>query len=366
MDKFTPKHIVFLILATTVVSLKTYPVIFIGNAGRDSWVALIISSILITVYFLFAAKTMCLVENTTIVDVYQKAVGKVLGNILIFLFIATLFMTLVESACIESNSMHQNILVETPEWYYMLFFIVPAIYVIRKNMTAIMIISIIGIIFIMIAGIHLGLLTTQQKKFSQLFPVFENGITPDFFLSIIKSLGLYGFISIVLPYFSRVDTKRVSLTKYMIIGLVILIQMQIVSITGIFMTFSVEDASSYYYPKLIQTHLVSYFEILEFGELYVMLQILGGWLLKYLLSFQAIILILNCYNLKEKQAHVLTYVISAFVYILAYIITYTSMQLFSLLQFVPWIILINFIIIPTAVFIIYRIKLKGIAKQSEE
>ncbi|WRS27804.1 endospore germination permease [Oscillospiraceae bacterium MB08-C2-2] len=359
MDRFTPKHFIFLMMATGIVSLKTYPIVFIGGAGRDSWVAVIISSILIFLYFLFAAKTMNLVPENNFLDVYQKAVGKKAAVFLLAIFFLTVLMTLVESAAIEADSMHQSILLETPEWYFILFFAIPAIYVVCKDLVAIMIITIIGISFIMVAGIHLGMLTTQQKTFQDLFPVFYDGLTVDFILSIFKSLGLYGFLTITLPYMQYISTKRISLTKYVIIGLIFIIQMQIVSITGIFMTFSPETASSYYYPKLIQTHLVSYFEILEFGELYVMLQILCGWFLKYLISYNCILILIKFFNIKKKMLHILTYAISIVVLVLSYFVTKNSIRLFNLLEYVPWISLVNFIVIPTIVFTLYRIRLKN-------
>ena len=361
MDKFSPKHYVFLLLATGIVSMKTYPIVFIQPAGRDSWVAVIGASILIFLAFLFMIKTLKSRPNTTLLNVYQTAVGKTFGTILIGIFMLVMLLTMVESACIEADSMHQNMMVETPSWYFLLFFTIPALYVIRKDTVAVIIITIIGIVLIMIAGIHLGILTTQQKNIMFLFPVFEKGLTGGFFTSMFKALGAYGFIGITLPYLSSVTEKRESLSKYTIIGLLIIIQMQIVSITGIFMTFSPADAESYYYPKLLQTHLVSYFEMLEFGELYVMLQILGGWLLKYVVTFHALIEILKSFDVKKHIIYILTFIITGVVTILSFLATYTSIRLFNLLYYFPWISLANFVVIPLIIFSIYRIKIKSAA-----
>lgn len=365
MDQFSPKHFVFLMLATGIVSLKTYPVIFIEGCGRDSWVAVIVASAVIAVYFLFAVHIMKLSGNAALLQVYHEAFGKILGSVLIAFFAVTVFLTMVESACIEADSMHQNMLVETPNWYFLLFFVLPALYVVRKDLVAVMIVTIIGICLIMAAGIHLGILTTQQKNIKALFPVFENGITVGFWVSVLKCIGLYGFLSITLPYLPRVCYKRESMIKYTVIGLIIIIQMQIVSITGIFMTFSPELAESYYYPKLIQTHLVSYFAMLEFGELYVMLQILGGWLLKYLIAFHALIQIMQSFRLKARTIYISSFVITALVLGAAYYLTDTSLRLFSALEYLPWISLLNFILIPTVAFVIYWVKRKKLSKQPE-
>lgn len=358
MDQFSPKHYVFLMMAVGIVSMKTYPIVFIRESGRDSWIAVILSSVLAVFYFLFAIKTMMRSKDETLRKIYETAFGKPAGICLLILFAGNVFLTMVESASIEADSMHQNMLVETPNWYFLLFFVLPALYVVRRDLVAVVIVAIIGISLILIAGIHLGILTVQQKHITYLFPVFENGVTGGFWISVAKSLGMYGFLSISFAYLPRIQYKRDTLKKYAAIGLAIIVQMQIVSVTGIFMTFSVPVAESYYYPKLIQTHLVSYFRMLEFGELYVMLQTLGGFLMKYLVSFHALIQIMQSFQIKGSMIRVSTYLFTALVMAAAYFATYTSVRLFALLEFLPWICLFNFILVPTAAFAIYRVKRK--------
>lgn len=53
MDKLNSKHFVFFILATTIVSLKTYPGIFMKDGGRESWIAISISSALIYAFYIY-------------------------------------------------------------------------------------------------------------------------------------------------------------------------------------------------------------------------------------------------------------------------------------------------------------------------
>ncbi len=358
MDKYSPRHFAFLVLATGIVSLKTYPLVFIQDAGKDSWVAVIISSILITMYFTFSISTMKLVRKNDFLTIYRIALGKCLGTIMALLFAFTTVLTLVESAVIEADGMHQNMMVETPNWYFIIFFVFVSLYVIRKDLVAVFVMTIIGISTIMFAGIHLGIMTLQQKDFWMLFPVMQDGITGGFLLAVLKSLGMYGFITITLPYLDAIDDSTISLQKYSLIALAVVIQMQIVSITGIFATFNTEQAKTYYYPKLIQTHLVTYLQILEFGELYVMLQMLAGWMLKYLVAFHSIILILKFLKVKSSAILKLTYVISGIVLIASVIISSNSIRLFNLLQYFPWIALVNFVLIPFLVFVIYRIKIK--------
>ncbi len=333
MDKFNPRHFVFLVLATGIVALKTYPLVFISDIGKDSWVAVVISSVIIALYFMFSIQTLKLVKGHDFVTIYRIALGKPLGTIMIIFFVFTILLTLVECTTIQADGMHQNMMIETPNWYFIIFFTLTALYIIRKDLVAIILVIIICISLIMLAGIHLGIMTMKQKEFLMLLPVMQDGITKDFVIAVLKSLGMYGFITITLPYLETIDDSKISLKKYGLIALAILIQMQIVSITGIFSTFSVKQAEAYYYPKLIQTHLVSYMQIMEFGELYVMLQMLVGWMLKYLVAFYSLILIFKFFKFKNKNIVIITYIISGAVLIASVLITSTSIRLFNIINY---------------------------------
>ena len=132
--------------------------------------------------------------------------------------------------------------------------------------------------------------------------------------------------------------------------------MEIVSTAGILMTFTPERAISMNYPKLLQTQMVSYFQFLDFGELYVMLQIVGGWLLKYILTFYAIIIILRDYNIEEKKEKIVIYSLSIAAYIASYYASRNSFVMFELLNIFQYVSLFNFVIIPFIVFSVLGIK----------
>lgn len=365
MDKFSSRHFLFLILGTGIVSLKTYPATFIKDGGRDSWIAVTISSAIIFIFFLFLLNIWKKSGEHGIVEIFQKGLGKVLGNIALALFIATLFITLVECSSIETDSMHENMLVETPKWYFLIFFIVPSIYTVSRDLVAVVTVTIIGIILIILAGINLAILTAPYKHYSSLMPIFGNGITGGFFICILKTLGLYGCISITLPYLKKIKDGKKKLIKNSIIGLIILIQMEIVASTGIIMTFEPEIITTMNYPKLIQTQLVSYLQFLEFGELYVMLQILGGWLLKYLLTFFALLIILRELNIKRKHITYLTYIISALTYAASYFAVKDLFIFFKLLNYYEYICLVNYVILPLLAYTMFYLKRKRKASSNQ-
>lgn len=359
MDKFNSRHFGFLFLATAIVPLKTYPKVFTNNGGRDSWISVIISSIIILMY-LVAIIQICKKKNSyDFVRIYRAAVGERLGNLLLWLFCLTLFLTLVESAAIEASSMHTNMLQETPIWFFLLLFVFPAAYTVGRDLVAILTVTLIGITLIIFAGINLAILTVEYKETRLLFPIFENGITNGFILSILQTLGLYGSITIILPYLSLIKNKA-KLLRDSVIGLLFVIQMQIVAITGVLMSFDLERVNSMPYPKLLQTQLVSHFRFMEAGEIYVMLQIVGGWYIRYVVAFYALIKVLSALNLRHKY-HIL--IITSLVGISAYFAGTNLFRLFMLLDIYTYICFINFFVIPAIVFIVYSMKSQGVKSE---
>lgn len=352
MDKFNSKHIIFLILGTGIVSLKTYPRVFMIPGGRDSWITIIITSILIAAYFIYII-SVCKKTNTySFYKVFCGAFGKILGTGLLLVYLSMLIITMVESSSAEASSMHTNMLLNTPEWFLLIFFIFPALYTIKKGKVAVVSVTCVGIVLIIIAGINLAMLTAKYKNFHYLFPIFKDGITTGFLISIVKSLGLYSSVAIVFPYLSEIqETKK--LTRNSIFGLIFLIQMQIVSVTGIIATFGINRGNLISYPKLIQTQRVSLFDFLDAGELFVMLQIVGGWFIKYVVTFFAAAKLLKDMNFNNKYLH---YIISFLVYIASFYISQNLFRLYKFYDFYSYISILGFIIVPLAAFVTFHMK----------
>src|SRR5659263_294993 len=67
-----------------------------------------------------------------------------------------------------------------------------------------------------------------------------------------------------------------------VIILIIVIQMVIIDVSGLIMTFTPERLVNLIYSKILQTQLVSYARFIEYGELYTLFQVIGGWMMKYI------------------------------------------------------------------------------------
>jgi len=351
MDKLNTKHLIFIIWGTSIVAMKTYPNVFIVNGGRDSWISVIVASIILLFYFVYLL-FVCKKNNCYDMDkIYHKALGKTLGDIFLILFIITLILTLIESSSVEANALHLNMLSDTPPWFFLLFILIPAVYITKKGTRAIIIVTIIGICFIMFAGINLAILTAKYKKYKNLLPIMADGVTLSFILSIIKALGCYGSIAICIPFLSRVYNKS-KITKHCIIAILIVIQMEIFANIGVLTTFGVERVLNLNYPKLTQTQLVSYFGFIEGGEFYVMLQMVGGWFIKYVLTLNATLILLKNLSLYNKYT---IYIITLFVFIISYFLSAKVLVLYKFLNIYVYLSVVGFILIPTIIFSVFYI-----------
>ncbi|SCY06611.1 endospore germination permease [Alkaliphilus peptidifermentans] len=349
MDQINSKHVPFFILATIIVSAKTYPTIYTKNGGRESWIAMIIASIIMTLFLVYVIKASLKHNCFNLYDIYTSALGKPMGNIFIGFLLLTLFLTLVESAAVYSNALHNHLLMDTPVWFFLLLFLTSTLYTVKKDLVAIIIVTLIGIVLVTISGINLAILTVKYKEVAYLLPVFERGVTIGFIKSIGQILGLFAGVIVIFPLLKRLgDTKNLLL--YVVIGLLFALQIHIVSLTGLFMTFDVHFINYMTYPNLFQTQLVSHFRFLEMGELFVMLQIVGGWYLKYVITFYGLLSILR--EMKQKSKY-WVYGISIVVAICAYFAGDNLFLLFKLLNYYTYIVLVNFFVIPLFVFGIF-------------
>lgn len=353
MQKINSKQFIFLILGTSIVSQKTYPNILIAYGKRDSWIAVTIASVIAILYYMYIIKVSLKAESYNLYDIYTTALGKSFGDIFYLLFIATMFLTMVESASITANSMHQSMILETPTWFILLFFVATSAYSVKKGLRALIITVIISITLIMIAGTNLGILSMPYRDNKYLYPILQYGFNKDMFITILLALGLYGGLAVTLPYINNVSDKR-RLFKCSLIALLIVTQMEIYSIIGVVTTFGYKRALNIYYPKLLQTQLVTLFDFLEGESLLVILQILGGWYLKYITVFYGLLKLLEIFNKKPKKYAI--WVITILVFILSYFVSKDSFLLKELLYYYTYIALINFIIIPFIVFGVFSMK----------
>ena len=61
----------------------------------------------------------------------------------------------VESVSVEASSIHTNFFLSTPNWYCLLFLIIPAAYILTKQMNTILILVIITVTLTLVGDVAL-------------------------------------------------------------------------------------------------------------------------------------------------------------------------------------------------------------------
>ncbi|BCG61095.1 GerAB/ArcD/ProY family transporter [Paenibacillus sp. URB8-2] len=352
MGSLNSKHLFFIITSLAVVTLKTFPTAFIKLGGRDTWIAMILASLIILLYVWLILMIHKKTGHYNLLDIYSKALGKWVGAFFACLFLLTILLTIFESAGAEAIVIHTGFQLLTPAWVYVAVTALSGVYIVKKGIASVTITTIIVIFFISISGIILGFLTHKYKETKHIFPILEHGMTAGFFLSTIKILGALSCVIIFIPYLDSVRDKT-KLIKHSTIALLFIIQMLIFSMLGVIMTFGPERAEDLLFPKLTQTQIVSAFGFLEAGELFVMLQVVAGWFIRYVVCFFAImeLIRLSGVTIKFKE-----YYICSLTVVFSYFFSKNLFSMFKMLDYLLYIQLINFFVIPLLVYVLYYIR----------
>lgn len=355
MKSLNKNYLIPIIIAVPMLSMKTYPTIMTALGGRDTWIAVIVATMLLLLFCLLVIKAFkCNNHDDDLKTIYCTSLGKPLGVLFLTLFAICLILTLIECSSVEANLLHVNILFETPQWYFVIFFILPTLYTVYKGEGAILSVTLIGIPLIMLSGINLSSLLIKYRHARYLFPILKNGFDKNLLMCSLKGFAMYSGFGIIFPIINKIKTKN-KLAKPILIGLTILAEIQIFTSIGLLMTFSEKRLTNMYYPRLIQTQLINYFDFIESGEFYVLFQVVGGWFIKYILTFYSLLILLKGTKLDGKYT---VYIISAIVFVFSCILSQNTVTLFKILNYYTYISFANFILLPAIVFIIYISKSK--------
>lgn len=360
MDELYSKYIFFLLLGVSVVSIKTYPHIFMKDGRSESWIGIIAASLIIFIYAIFLTKLVLKKDTFSFDQFCQDTFGKILGIIIKIIFSIVLFLTIVESCSVPSSLFHTNFFIESPIWYILLFFTLPGAYILKNGDKSVIALCIMGIIGSIFNGINLYMLTYRYKIYRRLFPIFLKGFTFGFILSFIKILGLYSFFIIPLILIGKIENKS-KLKGYIIIGVLFTCQMLIISTIGTLSTFNIERSINISYPKMIQSQLISStkFELLASGEFYVIFQVVTGWTLKYIVTFTALLKLLSSFSILDRiSRNIQIYIITFLAYICALPSANNILTLFNLLDVFAYICFFTYFILPIIMMLVYTIKNK--------
>lgn len=349
MNKLSSKHFMFFIITTSTIALISYSSIFISYGGRDTWLISLFASLIIFFYFMFFLYICRKTSTYNLNEVFLKILPKKINDILIFIFSLGLFLSALESSCVNANSIHTNYFLHTPTWYCLLFIILPAAYVLLRKFNSILVLVIIIGSLTLIGNVLLMALLFKSLDIHYLLPIMKDGITSDKWLCLLFITGSLSSIAITLPYLRFLDRKE-SLLKYSSIGIIICCILIALSFVSAITFFSPDRAGKIFYPEYIESQMAQIAGFLEFGELFYIFRSVSLWFIKYILSSYGILLLYKD-KIKKNFLFVIFYSITLFV--ASFIITQNQYFLFYSLKLLQLANLVLFIAIPLIIFIIF-------------
>lgn len=352
LNKISTKHLIFLFLSVTSVSLRSYSSIFIKIGGRDTWVAAIIAVILFSLYTLFIVYVTKKTNSLDFKEVFLNTYPKPIGNILVFLFAICLFITAVESASAESNAIHTNIFIETPVWYCLIFFIVPGCYILTRKFKSILTVILLTVVAVKINNIFLELLIWKYRDTNNLLPVIANSTYQTFITVTLLLLGSLASIAIIFPFFKFLKNTN-HLVKHTGLSILIIAIVVINSLISTISIFGPNRAENIFYPEFIQSQVVQLYGFIEFGNFLFLFRIVCYWFIKYVICGTAILFL---YKEKIKNKKIFAIFFSIATFIASYFLSKNQYYLFDALTYYQLLILIVFLVIPFTTYFAYFLK----------
>ncbi|WP_160674273.1 endospore germination permease [Clostridium sp. C8-1-8] len=350
MEGLSSKHLILFIAGSMIISMTTYSSIYIELGGRDTWFIAIISAAIFIFLILYIIKTFIKADSFDFRQIIKGSIGKRFGEVYLWLFAIGLFIVASESAAVEASSIHVNLFIETPVWYIMLFFIVPAIYIASRNFNSILNIVLISISIMLIAIIIIEILVHKYKSFDFLFPFLKNRSLKDFTNCFIEFLGGFSCIAIIFPLLKNLERSK-KLTFHFFIGILLSLDIVCFSITGHITSLGAMRAKNILFPIFRQVQRISYVNFIENGEILVLLVCVLGFMVKYILAMNGIVFLFRD-KIKNKLAVVA--ILSAASYIYGLLIANNAFDFMKVLNINQYIYIVLFLIMPLIFFTIYR------------
>lgn len=350
MGNLSSKHLMLFILASTLIGIRSYSSIFINLGGRDTWIFILLATVIILLFLVVTFKIIincnCYDINLALFSQYPKFIG----TTVLLLFCLGLFLLSIESVVVFSSSIHTNYFVKTPIWYCMIFFVACSTYVLFQKFNAIKTLVIITVSLTIIGDIFLLILLVKYLDLHELLPIMKNGMTKSNWLCLLSSIGSLSSAVIVFPYLKYLNKKHALITDS-IFSMLICCFFVTTSIVSLISFLGPYRASNIYFPEYIQSQRIQIANFLEFGELFYIFRSVSMWFIKYILCSYGILLLLDKF-IKKKGWFISLY--SVMIFVISFLICknqYTTFQFISNLQYI---LIIPNLLLPLICLLIYK------------
>jgi spore germination protein (amino acid permease) len=212
-SQISKSQLFFLIVQTQIgVGLLSMPYVVHLDAQNDGWISVGLAGNVVFV-LLFIIWSLCKrYPKDTIFEFNDKILGKALGSILSMVYIiyfASVSILIVE---LSTSMLKEWVLLLTPQWVLIIFFISVGFYLSRENLKIIARFNVFVSVFIFIL-IFLVLFTYTDVHFTYIFPVGQSGFINIFKGSHDAIVSMLGF-EILLVAYPMTKAKENQIFKY--------------------------------------------------------------------------------------------------------------------------------------------------------
>ena len=175
MEKLSPRQAGF--LSFLFLAGNCLVVLFGAEAGRDVWLAQLISAAVAFTLFCLLLAVMNRKEQTFF-DIIQQLLGKIAGKAVIFLFLLYAFYTAALNLNIIGFFVNTVALRNTPPAAFILLFVLVCAYAVKKGLLTVSRASVFFIGYCLLIYLYILLTGFYYADFSYLKPVLHNNTLP--------------------------------------------------------------------------------------------------------------------------------------------------------------------------------------------
>jgi spore germination protein KB len=300
MEKIKISRIQALMLGisgVTVTGHLLYIPVITYHAGRDSWIALLLTIIpAIMIGFILSVLAQRF-KGRSLVEYTQLILGKWVGKLFVVLFLLYFFHEVTLSIRGFGEFYTSAITPRTPIGVFLIAILILASYSIRNGLEVLARTNQAFLVFMIPIGIIASILSHNNKDYRNFLPVLENGLD-SVLLGTLSITSVFSSIFVLSMVFSSVSTVK-SLKKYTIVTMLILIGMFVGPVTGVIAIFGEERAIGLYFPTFQILRDIEIGALQRLDLIGVMLWSLGSFTKVALFLYAIVVGIAQLFQIKD-------------------------------------------------------------------
>lgn len=275
--------------------------IYLGLAGRDAWIGMIIGFFVGFIIFLAMAKLVQTFSGATIIQRSLQRFGPLIGRLMTLPLILYFFTLSVITLYGYSVFINSVFLQQHRLWIIMFYFAVAVFYFVHLGIEVIARVAEFILILNIISGISVSLALMDQKDYTKLLPILENGIEP-ILPVVLLILAVFGEMIVLLMLNIRRENKNsIGYRKVFIILFIVNLIIFPSTAAGPVAIFGVAQAQQFTYPVESMVRLINIGFIERFDIYGLAIMTVSAFLRLALLHYGASVALSQWINVKDYR-----------------------------------------------------------------